>query len=611
MRLNIYYSANLKNLTKFQDFFINNYFFKDGNILNRRLFDVYFFDIESYTSHKASIDVILIDDYLVNELYKNEALQKMVLDRWKSNKRVVFVGLSESCTRLSIWSEKVNFIRAFNQTDLFDFLYTELTHDILKILINKKKLQVFISHAKKDGRDIAKLIKTFIDGDVKLGNFFDETDIQSSESWKKSLRKNVKNSLFLFVYSDSYAHTIWTQQEIIWAKEERRPIVGIDVLTKEDKRVFPYMGNIKMVKLLHRVKEIEHLCDNSFSIQTDYNLRLIINDLLKETLKHYMFVEKHKGKKEFLLLSRPPELFDLSTKHTKILYPDPPIILIEEKILKKYLKDKKILTPLLLKKSKVKKKVAISISESPDLKEKGLTPYHLNRLMVELARYLLIQNSTLLYGGDLGYRDEFNFTKRLVELQKSYNSNYRKNKKIINYAVRPFSDFIDVTITNLYAKKIDFRVVGEECKLSDIETITKNLTEMKEKITNEMDMRVSVGGKITGFAGLYPGILEEVYLAVKNDKPLYLIGSFGGITEKIIDLLEGKEVKELTFEYQSKYTEKLRNFLLNASQSKKAEIEDKYSEINNLLRGEAKQSKKIFIEKSGSFDEIISFVIGK
>jgi hypothetical protein len=465
------------------------------------------------------------------------------------------------------------FLPAENLKELFEFLYTELTHDILKILLQKKKLQVFISHAKKDGRDIAKLIKTFIDSDVKLDNFFDETDIQSSESWKKSLRENVKNSLFLFVYSDSYAHTHWTQQELIWAKEERRPIVGIDVLAKEDKRIFPYIGNVKMVKLLHEVKHIEHLCDSSFSFQTEYNLRLIINALLKETLEHALFMEKYQNKKDFLVLSRPPELFDLCTEFEKVLYPDPPIIHVEEEILKKSLNTKEILTPLLLnKKSKVKKKVAISISESPDLKEKGFTRHHLNTLMIELARYLFIQDRTLLYGGDLGYRDEFNFTKRLVELQESYNSSYQKEKKIINYAVKPFSDFINKSIKNRYTKNIDFQERGEVCKPSNIAMVTKNLTQMREEMTHEMDVRISVGGKITGFAGFYPGILEEVYLAVKQDKPIYLIGSFGGITEKIIELLEGAEVEALTFEYQSKYTEKLRNFLANASKEERVEI---------------------------------------
>ena len=614
MLLNIYYSKKLKNLTQFQEFFMNNYFFKDGNMLNGRLFDVCFYPIPSEPIANGSspndfINIVLIDEYLIDEISEKEELQKSFLDV-----KTILVGLSENFSVLSVWSEEINLIRAFNREDLFDFLYTEITHDILRRKLNKEKLQIFISHAKKDGREIAKLFKDFIDSNIKLDNFFDETDIQSSESWKKALKDNVEDSLFLFIYSDNYAHTLWTQQEFIWAKQEGIPIVGVDVLAKENKRVFPYIGNVKMVKLLHEVKNIEHLCDNNFSFQTTYNMREIINALLKEALESYLFIYKTdklkdnsiKFKDYYSILSRPPELLDLCNIKKNILYPDPPLMYTEKNLLDNCIKEHNLVTPLMLEKASVNaKNIAISISEPHDLTSLGYTIDHLNMLMLELARYLLIENNTLLYGGDLGYKKEFNFTQLLVEIQASFNYAQSSKYRVINYAVKPFSKNINLALKNKYRDEIDFQEHGIDCSFDNVDIITQNLSSMRKRVTDDMNMKISVGGKIIGFAGFYPGILEEVYLAVKADKPTYLIGAFGGITKKIIDLIQGKEVKELTFEYQKKNTEKLKMFIKKNSKYSD-EIEKKYKEMYLYLK--ENESECIFIFDSGRIDDIISFV---
>ena len=48
-----------------------------------------------------------------------------------------------------------------------------------------------------------------------------------------------------------------------------------------------------------------------------------------------------------------------------------------------------------------------------------------------------------------------------------------------------------------------------------------------------------------------PGILEEVLIAVEKRKPVYLLGGFGGITERICRyILTGKLPEELTQKWQ-------------------------------------------------------------
>src|SRR5690348_7989759 len=61
--------------------------------------------------------------------------------------------------------------------------------------------------------------------------------------------------------------------------------------------------------------------------------------------------------------------------------------------------------------------IGISISESPDLSELGLSKLRLRDAMVEVARHLLVAGAHLVYGGDLRANG---FTELLFELVARY-----------------------------------------------------------------------------------------------------------------------------------------------------------------------------------------------
>ena len=52
------------------------------------------------------------------------------------------------------------------------------------------------------------------------------------------------------------------------------------------------------------------------------------------------------------------------------------------------------------------------------------------------------------------------------------------------------------------------------------------------------------------YLGRIPGVLEEVVLSAQAGQPVFLIGAFGGAAALVIDLLEGRERPEATWEYQ-------------------------------------------------------------
>ena len=50
-----------------------------------------------------------------------------------------------------------------------------------------------------------------------------------------------------------------------------------------------------------------------------------------------------------------------------------------------------------------------------------------------------------------------------------------------------------------------------------------------------------------------PGILEEILIAIEKNKPIFLLGGFGGITSDICSLIKNNETPEhLTLNWQKK-----------------------------------------------------------
>jgi hypothetical protein len=85
------------------------------------------------------------------------------------------------------------------------------------------------------------------------------------------------------------------------------------------------------------------------------------------------------------------------------------------------------------------------------------------------------------------------------------------------------------------------------------------LSTMREEVNKDIDARVTLGGKLVGYSGMYPGMLEEAYLALRDGKPLYLMGALGGCTRRMIDLLRGSDVAEFTEEYQIAHSPTVRD----------------------------------------------------
>jgi hypothetical protein len=73
---------------------------------------------------------------------------------------------------------------------------------------------------------------------------------------------------------------------------------------------------------------------------------------------------------------------------------------------------------------------------------------------------------------------------------------------------------------------------------------------MREEIVAKTQARIMMGGRTSGFKGKYPGLVEEVLLTLQANKPLFLLGGYGGASHAICQALQGGQPEALTESYQ-------------------------------------------------------------
>ena len=205
--------------------------------------------------------------------------------------------------------------------------------------------------------------------------------------------------------------------------------------------------------------------------------------------------------------------------------------------------------------------IGLSISESPDLPTLGLGEIHLQDAMVEFARYLLASGASLAYGGDLR---SGGFTETLFKLVQANNQQgLPPYKRIVNFLAWPLHLHLTTQQKAELKGVADFRPLDPPADLN-IDSTTfippnspensyiwaRCLTVMREKMSLETDARLLLGGRLTGYKGKYPGLIEEAYICLHDEKPLFLLGGFGGCPKAVIDAMHGEQPEVLTTVYQ-------------------------------------------------------------
>jgi hypothetical protein len=194
-------------------------------------------------------------------------------------------------------------------------------------------------------------------------------------------------------------------------------------------------------------------------------------------------------------------------------------------------------------------RIAISVSDSPDLQRLGLLDLHFRLALAEIARCVLISGGTLAYGGHLS--PEGYTTLLLKELQK-FGRRDRPLLICLAWQVHRALPLKDLEATKkelgLLGNIICLGPDGSEVDPSDgrgkkpemvrdPELLRRSLTSLRHYMSQHTQARVLIGGKRHDFQGEIPGLMEEAIVSCEAHQPLYLAGGFGGVTLDIASAL--------------------------------------------------------------------------
>lgn len=428
--------------------------------------------------------------------------------------------------------------------------------DLIRTLrASNEKLQIFISHTKKDndhlGIEKANELKAHLRADTKLNSFYDANDILDGYSFGDQIKENVKKSLLVILETETYSDREWCRIEAIVGKENHVPTVVVSLFNGKILRTFPYLGNTPKIRFDGKWDEVICLL-----------LRTALDKYYEEK-----YLEKFK-QADGKVIPMMPEFINIGNidRVKQILYPEPPLGNEELEVVKRQFPNITFSTPSqLFANSRFLdgKNIAISISESPDSSTKGIGKTMFEDLSVELARHLLISGAHLVYGGDLS---PGGFTELFKDLAYQYGI-YEKDKSLKNYFTNYLAWPIYIGMTP--ASQAEYKACRVNCQKAEIpDTIpvglrdlmlppttvenlyywAESLKAMRQEMESHIDARIILGGRVTGFKGYMPGLYEEAVNAAKANHPIFLLGGFGGASACLIQLIKGETSSDKLFE---------------------------------------------------------------
>lgn len=196
-----------------------------------------------------------------------------------------------------------------------------------------------------------------------------------------------------------------------------------------------------------------------------------------------------------------------------------------------------------------RRRLVLSMSDSPDLRRLGLTDTHIRLVLGEVARAVLIAGGTLAYGGDLRIGG---FTEYLMTEVQRYGpldypallialawQNHREmTLSDLDEKRRYLEDVADIVFLDPHGNEVEPEEGrGPERAAVDDGDRAPALSAMRRFLESKADARLAIGGKREGFQGRVPGLMEELLFALEGSNPIYFAGGFGGATMDVARLV--------------------------------------------------------------------------
>lgn len=326
--------------------------------------------IEYDEAEKNAIVLLIDEHYFLDDELK--AYTRQIVEQANDNNRVFPIKIFDYAYNIKCGLERLQFTdatkyfgedlninKSTDQEKCINKIKTELLHDLSRLIWNFQEKQddknsqrigspvkLFLSHAKKDGEDLALKFKRFIENNLKLDVFFDTVDIANGYEFDAQFEQEIPKSALVVFQTDEYSNREWCRREVLLAKKSKSPIVVVNNINKGEKRAFPYLGNMPTTVLTE---------DEIVSFYRIVNLTLyqVLNNRYQLMLLDQYSKLIDNSKYSILGISSPPELFNyvhikqlsFANKKLIVLYPDPPLGIEELDVLNELDKDIIFTTP--------------------------------------------------------------------------------------------------------------------------------------------------------------------------------------------------------------------------------------------------------------------------
>lgn len=491
--------------------------------------------IETNKNHQNLVFILLDDYFIYNKEFWNKYLNSLKLDKNVLLVPITFDEIDYSAIKAltKLHYEKMP---ANNITEYFNFTVAfEVSRILNRISGENEDIKLFLSHSKATGEKIVQKFKAEVDKSTKFKTFFDKNNIPAGEQFDIKIIENIQDSIVVVFLTDGFSSREWCRKEILISKEYERPIILLDFYNNGEERMFPYIGNVKVIRLdanhlryykIFTAILLENIRINYYKIHTEYLIKLFeINN------------------NTFFVMKQPPELLTVlnhSEDASSYIYPEPPINLDELSLISKIKSSNNYMTPVMFatyKGQPVKQlpqnKVGISISypNVTTLNEK----LKLEDMITTIMKYLLTLEFKIYYAGSPLYKKENSFSLIFSNLEQKF---------------KEHNVSVETQLTLLVQKQVYEKMsIKEKNNLkahSNLVPVKSNneeneLLALRKKLIESVNIHILIGGKDKTYKGQTSGVLEEFLLSMKEKKTVYLLGGFGGVTKSISELLIDKE----------------------------------------------------------------------
>lgn len=201
--------------------------------------------------------------------------------------------------------------------------------------------------------------------------------------------------------------------------------------------------------------------------------------------------------------------------------------------------------PVLVSRDALKgQRVALSVSESADLARLGLTEQHCRLVVAEVGRAIMLAGGAVVYGGHL---NPGGYTEILIEEAQRFSggrcvlditlaeSEYRKlSAGELMATDRSLGDVGRLTLVSESRRAVP---ISRALYGSWSQDPGNALTAMREYVASEATARLIVGGRLAGYVGAEPGVIEEARLSIQSGRLLLVAGGYGGAAAAVAQRL--------------------------------------------------------------------------